>query len=409
VRVDITPEDELCLLLARAQLSPEARERTLELLASPLRWPLVLERAARFDILPLIYGSLQALGFPGMPDSVGGELANIFWNNANRTDLLGKELGRILRLLGDTGVPVMPLKGVALAESLYDDPALRVCSDIDVLVPTQNAIKAFHLLVSSGYKPAFTEPLLLDLMVRYGKDCLLMREDRMCLYPIELHCGLLWGGPLERELLEQVWAEADRKTLFGVPAFTLSADWEFLYLAVHAARRGWLSLKWYADLDRLCSRRMIDWEKVKQKAKSLGWEDAVRSSLSACASLFDTPVNPAFGSTAGPRRSYVPTPSDLQVPSEVFFALKLLKTRARKLRFLAIRLLVPTSADCEFLPLPSALFFLSYPMRPFRVAWRTLGWFVQAGLKKLWRMPRRFVREVTAMIPGKARQRGPNR
>jgi hypothetical protein len=392
----MTPEDELCLLLARGRLPPEARDRALDLLASPLRWPLLLERARRFDILPLIYGSLQALGFPGVPNSVGGELANIFWNNANRTDFLGMELARILRLLGDAGVPVMPLKGIALAESLYDDPALRVCSDIDVLVPTQNAIEAFHLIVSSGYKPEFTQPLLLDLMVRYGKDCLLRREDRLCSYPIELHCGLVWGGPLERELLDQIWAEAGRKTFYGLPAFTLSADWEFLYLAVHAARRGWLSLKWYVDLDRICSRRMIDWEKVKQKAKWLGWEDAIRSSLSTCASLFDTPANPAFGLTAGPRRSNVPPPSDLQVPTEILFSLNLLKTPAQKLRYLSIRLLVPTSADCEFLPLPSALFFLYYPLRPLRVAGKTLGWFVQAGLKNLGRMLRSFVRKATA-------------
>ena len=36
-------EDELCLLLIRSEVSPPLREQALGLLASPLRWPLVIE------------------------------------------------------------------------------------------------------------------------------------------------------------------------------------------------------------------------------------------------------------------------------------------------------------------------------------------------------------------------------
>jgi hypothetical protein len=35
----LTPEDELCLLLARGQLNPEERTRILQFLAIPLQWP----------------------------------------------------------------------------------------------------------------------------------------------------------------------------------------------------------------------------------------------------------------------------------------------------------------------------------------------------------------------------------
>ena len=43
---DRTPENQLCLLLAR-QLSPGVRQQALHLLESPLRWPQVLEHAKR--------------------------------------------------------------------------------------------------------------------------------------------------------------------------------------------------------------------------------------------------------------------------------------------------------------------------------------------------------------------------
>src|SRR5208337_1343732 len=374
----MSPEDELCLLLARAQLSPEARERTLSVLAGPLQWPRVFERARRYEIFPLLYAGLHTLDFPGVPEAVRSEWTGIFRFNAIRNELLAVELARVLRLLGDAGIPALPLKGVALGESLYGDAALRVCSDIDVLVPTKNVAEAFHFLLSSGYEAEFTQPRLLDLVVRYGKHCILTRQDCMRAYFLELHSGLLWGGQLERELLEEIWSGASRKSFYGVPAFALSAEWEFLYLAVHAAQHGWLSLRWYVDLDRLCRRGMIDWKRVNEKAKWLGWQAAVRSSLAACASLFETPVDPALGSTPPPRRSRVPRPSNLQVPSENLFLFRLLKTPARKLRYLGIRLLVPTPAECRLLPLPASLFFLYYVLRPLRVACNTTRWFVQA-------------------------------
>jgi hypothetical protein len=384
MRVDVSPEDELCLLLARAQLSPEAQERALNLLASPLEWPRLFERARTYEVFPLLYAGLRTLGFPGVPDPVRQEWKRAFQFNAIRNELLARESARILRLLGDAGIPVMPLKGIALAESLYGDAALRACADIDVLVAPRYAIEAFHLVVSSGYQPEFTEPRLLDLMVRYGKDLMMMtRQDSAGAYTLELHCGLVWGGPLECELLREIWSDAGRKTFYGVPAFTLSPEWEFLYLAVHAARHGGPSLKWFVDLDRLGCQGTIDWKKLNEKARWLGWEPAVRSSLAVCASLFETPLDPALGSTPLPRRSGAPRPSDVPSASEILFSLRLLKTPGRRLRYLAIHLFIPTLADCEFLPLPASLFFLYYALRPFRVACNTAWWFVQAAWKRV--------------------------
>src|SRR6266481_712486 len=76
--VDMEPEDQLCLMLARGELSPEVRERTLELLASPLRWPLFLAHAKKYDICPIIYQNLETLGFRSVPDPIRAELTKIF-------------------------------------------------------------------------------------------------------------------------------------------------------------------------------------------------------------------------------------------------------------------------------------------------------------------------------------------
>jgi hypothetical protein len=156
---------------------------------------------------------------------------------------------------------------------------------------------------------------------------------------------------------------------------------------VHAARHGLLPLKWLVDLDALCSQGTVDWERAKERASRLGWEDAVQASLSACVALLDTLVHPAFSVTEsrGSRRFDAPDASPLQIPKEVLFAVRLLKPRSRQLRFLAARLFI-TPADCQFLRLPSSLFFLYYPLRLLRLACMVVWWSAQAGFKSLGRM-----------------------
>jgi putative nucleotidyltransferase-like protein len=385
MHADMGPEDELCLLLVRERFPPEAEQRARQLLAGPLAWNRILERVRAHQILPLVAYRLQRLGFPGVPMPVHTELGNTYRDNAFRNALLAGELARVLALLAEARVPVMPLKGVPLAESLYDDPALRVCADIDILVPTKHLPECLRLLRASGYQASFTQPSLVKLLARYGKDCALMRQDRLCAYPLQLHCGLVWGGPVERSLLEAIWSEAAPITFHGIPAFGLSAEWEFLYLAVHAARHGLFPLKWLVDLDRLCARRTLDWKKMKDRGTRLGWEQAVQSSLSACATLLDTPVPGLFPDTRPGRgipRPYnldVSGPSALQILRETLFSLRLLTSCSQKFRFLATRLFVPTPADCQWLSLPSSLFFLYYFMRVWRLALAVAGWLAEAG------------------------------
>ena len=73
------------------------------------------------------------------------ELASTFWTHSLHNASLAEELVQLLRLLGGAGVPVIPLKGVALAESLYGDPALRACADTDVLCRPAMPARLFSL------------------------------------------------------------------------------------------------------------------------------------------------------------------------------------------------------------------------------------------------------------------------
>lgn len=382
---NLIPEDQLCLLLARGRFSPDVARRAVERLEAGPRWDLLLERAATHGLIPLVYHRLRALDFRGVPPSAVRHLRDTFGVNAIRNELLTQELVSVLTRLGESGVPVIPLKGIALAESLYGDPALRACADLDILIPPKHLAETLRVLRSSGYTDRFGEPSLVRLLARYGKDCGLMRQDGRTLYPLQVHCGLIWGGSAERRLLAEIWSHAAPRPFHGAPAYSMGPEWEFLYLAVHAARHGLYPFKWLVDIDWLVLQNSVDWVKVGEAAKWMGWERILQSCLAACAALFETPVPMALAEIAhspSPRIS-VSKLGPLGIPRQTLFGVRLLPTLTAKLRFLATRLVVPTPADCELLRLPSSLFCLYYFMRPLRLTITVVRWTVQSGITRL--------------------------
>ncbi|MGA3326094.1 MAG: nucleotidyltransferase family protein [Terriglobia bacterium] len=387
---DLTPEDQLCLLLARGRFSPDVAKRAVDRLEAGVRCDVLLERARAHGLIPLVYHRLRGLEFRGVPPPVRRELTDTFGMNAIRNVLLTQELVRVLARLGAAGVPVIPLKGIALAESLYGDPALRTCADIDILVQPKDFAESLHLLRSSGYEARFREPSLVPLLARYGKDCLLMREDARSVYPLQVNCGLMCGGPAERRVLAEVWSDAAPRPFHAAPAFAMSPEWEFLYLAVHAARHGMVPFKWLVDIDWLTVRGALDWNKVQEMAKRLGWERAVQSCLAVCATLLETPLpQPSLWIARKSPRFPATAQGAFELPRATFFPIRLLPTLSQKLQFLAVRLFVPTLGDCQFLHLPSALFFLYYFLRPWRLMGSVAGWFIRPGVACLRRLFRR--------------------
>jgi Uncharacterised nucleotidyltransferase len=288
--LSMTPEDQLCLLLARGQVTPEVRTRVLQFLATPLQWPLILERAYSHQVYPLLYRNLRDLGFPGVPEVVQAELKGPFLANALRNQLLAEELARLLSLLGEAGIRVVPLKGVALAQSLYGDTSARVCVDIDILVPPANVVQAIDLLLATGYRTEFSDPYFAKLALRHGRHYDVVREDRGISFLLEVHWILVQHSSKNNEAVDDLWAEARPQSLFGRPAFSLSPEWEFLYLSMHAADHEWRSLKWLVDIHEIVSSGLVDWQQTIKKAEEFEIDLAIGQTLAACSLLLETPL-----------------------------------------------------------------------------------------------------------------------
>ena len=370
-------EAQMLLLLARGELGEVERQRARALLAAGLDWARLLRLANAHEVDPLVCRSLQRLGARGIPDEARDALEATWRSTAARNTLLARELARVLHLLAGAGVPAIPLKGVALAETLYGDPGLRTCSDIDVLVPRDRARQALGLLREQSYAPEFTERFFETLLLRTHIEYTLTRRERGFEYVVDLHWGIGWSPREDRRAAEALWADSRRVTRRGVETHAMSPEWELLTLAVHAARHGWRPLKWLVDVHDYCAGRALNWAKLRAVAERFGWLPALRQTLGACQLLLGTPAPPEVTPVVPERWD-----PGLMVPSGgasrgALVPLRVIGRSSERARYLLARLLVPTLAERRLVRLPSSVGLLYYPLRPLRLAgkwgWRALG------------------------------------
>ena len=268
---------------------------------------------------------------------------------------------------------------------------MRVCSDIDILVPAGDVLRARRLLLTQGYTSPFTEDFFAHHQFHTSADCPLLPQKQTLPYIVELHWTLLQHSSKDAEAMRDLWFQARPRDFFGIPGLRTDPEWEFLYVAVHAAYHRWQTLKWVADIHDLCVSASIDWQKVKEKAERFDLDLVVGSTLTACSLLYGTPAPanlPAVPLPAGVRLY----PNSL-TPSEAWnaplFYPKLLKRPSEKLRWFAQMFFVARVADRRLFHLPASLDFLYYVLRPLRLTLKWSRLFLSAGFRRLKVSPRR--------------------
>jgi hypothetical protein len=308
--------------------------------------------------------------------------------NAARNELLMRALVRALEAFDRAGVHALPLKGVALAHSLYGDATLRVCSDLDVLVPRGHVFRALEVLHETGYAHVHSRhhgPDDRHLLLESNIEEELAGSSGGLHHVLELHWDIAWRWT-RRDAMADLWAEARPQRLWGVNAYRLSEEWQLLYLAVHAARHRWHGLKWLVDIHEICSRADLDWPRVARTAERFGWSEVLALTLGVCRDLLDTRIPPGLRAvTPPPWLVLFPAPAaPADIWGDVFFVARLLRPRSEGYRYLMRLLFVPTLTDRRRIRLPLPLRGLYYLLRPLRLAGR-------------WAMPRSDRPETSAV------------
>jgi len=232
-------------------------------------------------------------------------LENAYYHGLARSTLGGQIASEMLPRLRQEGVDAILLRGLALAETVYDDPALRPFSDFDLLIRRQDLERAKATLLDLGYH--FSPR---DVDARYFERNHLHLRFVKANAVIELHWALDHKYTMFAIDYDAFFSEARDGELGGAPALLIPPENLLLSLCIHLVKHcyymrlippgpelvawilndGFLIL--FSDIDGLLRRheRDLDWDLVLQQARRWLVEPVVQPSLALVVRLFRTPV-----------------------------------------------------------------------------------------------------------------------
>lgn len=141
------------------------------------------------NLLPLLGTRALELAPEACGDALREKVDEAVRITSLRAMLYEHALSTAAGALEDAGVPVLPLKGVALARAAHGSPGLRLTGDTDVLVHRDHVARAIDVLAGLGYQRP-TDPAWVD-----GRPLLhyTLRHASDQAPPLELHWRIHWS------------------------------------------------------------------------------------------------------------------------------------------------------------------------------------------------------------------------
>jgi hypothetical protein len=260
-------------------------------------WQRVVDLAAEHRVMAYVLRALSesTIEAPAMAASrlAGARLASMM-----QVMMLGNVLGSLATEMQALQVPVIVLKGPALARTIYPAIQFRPYSDIDLTVQDCDEAAAVAALQRAGYvEVAYAAE---DARRAQSSHCdhegayhrLFYSQDSEAM--VELHLDPLQIG-LRPSCEAARWQRA--VPVPGYPhVLMLCPEDQIIQLSVHVHKHGFERLIWLKDLDLLLRTYAdkIDWDLVLSVARAEGVRPSVWYSLLITAHLLGTPIAPAL-------------------------------------------------------------------------------------------------------------------
>ncbi|MDR5906858.1 nucleotidyltransferase family protein [Franzmannia qiaohouensis] len=371
----------LLILLARLQLTEAQRLAALALCEEIEDWEQFTHRAQERFVLPLVYRHLRKLTPPSLPeaqlDLMKLHSLSVLQYNMNVTAAL-RDL--VKDLLQPLELQHVFFKGPTLAERYYDEPAMRFCQDIDVLVPRERMAELLEHALSQGYSPLDPAALESDatslaFVSRVQKVITLVSPRRIA---IEFHQRIDNIGSIYDS--RQVLAMAEPMRLGSRYISVMPTAELFVYICWHHTKHYWSHLHWLVDMDAIQRHPSFDLKAVMACADRRNLRATVEASLELFNTLADPELWEGKALSDNGREMLAMSLKAMQGDHQVELAMRRQKatpdfsfswqTNARQwLRWKLLgwtRLFRPSYADYQSWPLPQGWQWLYRVTRPFR-------------------------------------------
>lgn len=290
---------------------------------------------------------------PLVPEPTRIAFKHSYHSNLLRNMLLLSELGGVLRGLAAANIPVVVLKGAALAETVYPNLALRTLGDVDLLVHQHDWGRVESVLTADDFRPLRAETHA-GTLAAFENEMAFRKASRVPL-DIDLHWSLFDSPHYQSAIpMEWFWQTAQPARIAGESVSVLGIEAEILHLCGHL----WLhhtgsELFWLHDVAEVVTSgaTRIDWRCLLERTQQFDLVLPVRKTLIRISEEWGAPVPRdvlaelgAVQPSAQERRVNAWLTSENRPPSQRLWAdLISLPTWPLRLRFLWTNL-IPSAA-----------------------------------------------------------------
>jgi hypothetical protein len=367
-------EIELLLCAARTYLNPPTAQRLSTLLKEDIDWTYLIQIATCHKVMPLLYQSLSTIGSEAVPPEILAQLHDHFRRNTMQNLFLTQELLKLLEQFKEKNIPVIPYKGPVLAASAYGKLSLRQSGDLDLLVSAQNYPQAKALLLEQGYQ------MVLDSKHEKAHLQAQLWNEKLRV-SVDLHYGI---PPKDLRLNpERFWESLQTLSLNDKKIQVLSPEAHLLILCVDGHKESWNQLfKLCGVAAIIYAHPAMDWGKLIAWAEQLSMKQILYMALLLANELLGTILPEEILQRAKAslvRRFLVKhwreylfsgTQSQTEVSQNKLFHPQTIAPLYRLSMAEFKNMVMPTEVDQAWFPLPPAVSFLYYLLRPIRLVWK---------------------------------------
>jgi len=224
--------NELLLRCSKAKISNSARSQIRKLLIDErLDWNEVMKKAREQSIIPSLYYNLQQWELAYLiPPKIEKNFKKIYLTNAARNATIFYHLSKLLRYFQENHIPVVVLKGAALAATIYPLPSLRMMYDVDLLLKKADVVKVNSLLLDLNYT---LQPS--DKWQEERAHHIYMSPNK--LFCLEIHWLLASQNSPTIVDITRVWQRAKPLQIEDVKVLALSPEDLIQHLCIHTLSR----------------------------------------------------------------------------------------------------------------------------------------------------------------------------
>ena len=278
------------LYCCQANIGNSDTDELIDTQRNGIDWGYFLKKARTEGISPLIYHRLQkvVISKNNIPKDVIEELKKDYYLSATKNTLIFKELGKLLEACNKVGLQVIVLKGAALAETVYENLALRPMSDIDLLVRKEDLLSLDKQLKTLGYWPSDRSVDDIDLYSPSYLTTLDYRNSSNNSPSFHIHWHFVNSTiPNDSYIkdipIENIWRDAEKTRIAQVETQVMVPHHLIIHLSEHALRvtHSLSKFCFFCDINEAIAfyQERLDWDKLLRESDKFNLSRMVYLSL----------------------------------------------------------------------------------------------------------------------------------